>query len=183
MNVQSPLGKRDYPSSQTGWKTDEDRHELAQNRTEMPPDSLTERQMATRKTSAIEVWPQGALRSARRGAARSMPSSLGHLAHVVRRGPLDREPLDLLGDRHDLVQRDPAAVAGVGARAAADRLPQHVGPAEFASGQRARGELGVGRAVLAPCTSRTAAGPAAGPARSRPTSRPGTARCPSRSDG
>src|SRR4051794_136671 len=55
------------------------------------------------------------------GAQRDHALHHRDLLQVVRRSALDDQLLDLLGDRHDLVEREPAPVAGLAALAAADR--------------------------------------------------------------
>src|SRR5664279_2781610 len=59
------------------------------------------------------------------GAQRDHPLHDRHLLEVVGRAPLDDQLLDLLGDEHHLVEREPAPVARLAATAAADVAEEH----------------------------------------------------------
>ena len=88
------------------------------------------RLVVMRSISAIEVRPSRTFcrPSSRR---RRMPSRDGHRDHVVDRGALEDQRADRLGDRHHLIDADPAAVAGA-ARSASSR------PARTARRRRGR---------------------------------------------
>ena len=125
-------------------------------------------QATTRKISSREVWPMPTLR---RPSSRSAQHALHdrHLLDVLGRAPLDDQALDLLGDRHHLVEREPAAVAGAPARRAADRLVQRRplaagGVLERPARRRRARPRSAG---TAPCTCRRAGGRGAGRRRSR----------------
>ena len=75
----------------------------------------------------------------RRPGASSSPARYADSLDGIGRCTLHREPFDLFGHRHDLVQADPAAVAGVRARGAADRAGRARGsPATASPGSRRR---------------------------------------------
>ncbi len=148
----------------------------------MSEPGTTPGQTVTRMTSSRVVSPRATLR---RPSSRSvtMPSATATLRISLAEARDQRQVLDLLGDRHHLGDRHPAAEAGLAAVAAADRPPEHLG--------RRRGSRSASGSApcrrrwrrTGPCTSRTAAGRAAGRARSPGRSRPGRARCPSRRAG
>ena len=101
------------------------------------------RHFTTLATSSMDVRP---MRTFSRPSSRSviMPCSIATVLDRFGRRALDREPLDLLGHRHDLVQPDPAAVAGVRARRAARRpVELRRSPATATRGSPAAMQLGL----------------------------------------
>ena len=130
----------------------------------------------TLATSAMDVTPflTFSKPSARSGR---MPCATATLRISSARGALDREVANLVADHHDLVEADPALVAGAAAAVAADRLVglEVEGHVEAGLLERRRRSAWCALAVGAELAHEPLGHDAC-----RSPRRSGTARCPSR---